>query len=466
MKKYIIILTVSFFAVFSCEEFDPTQDINNPNLLLENVIGSPGSVASWITGQEREMAIVYNQLLELTELGSDNYMNSETFFNQQFDQLNITFQDGDVNTIAFRIADLRESGKTGLNQVFPADPIATSEQQAQLQFYVGWAKLLAGELFVALPDEAVGVPVSFADNLNNAISDFLAAEAIDAANPSYKLALARVYHRLGDKVNAVLKAQEAIALNPTFTRVVEFDGTNGPDNDFADGLFQRGNFDDFQPLPRLDFLDPKYFVVGDEESPVYIQKIEEAYLIIAEAQLADGNLAGAQTTMTDLLDVVASRGTTTLDDAVENRADRPTGTAIKVRASDVDIFKEDLVLDRTSGSVLVWNISGTSVFAADITAIATIPDALELLYLLRQEIFIAEGRRFTDLGIRMPISEQESLTNSNVTDTQLLAFIPSFVPTDMDEFTFDVDNNEVTILNNMNRVLIENRTNENVIPFF
>ncbi len=466
MKKYIIILTVSLFAMISCEEFDPTQDINNPNLLLDNVIGSPGSAASWITGQEREMAIVYNQLLELTELGSDNYMNSQTFFNQQFDQLNITFQDGDVNTIAFRIADLRESGKIGLNDVVPADPIATTEQQAQLQFYVGWAKLLAGELFVALPDEAVGVPVSPVDNLNNAVADFLSAEAIDDTNPSYKLALARAYHRLGDKANAVLKAQEAITLDATFTRVVEFDGTNGPDNDFADGLFQRGNFDDFQPLPRLDFLDPKYFVVGDEESAVYIQKIEEAYLIIAEAQLADGNLAGAQTTMTDLLDVVAERGTTTLDDAVENRADRPTGTAIKVRASDVDIFKENLVLDRTSGSILVWNISGTSVFSADITAIATIPDALELLYLLRQEIFIAEGRRFTDLGIKMPISEQESLTNMNITDTQLLAFIPSFVPSDMDEFTFDIDNNEVTILNNMNKVLIENRTNENVIPFF
>ncbi|MDN5203163.1 hypothetical protein QQ008_17370 [Fulvivirgaceae bacterium BMA10] len=465
MKKNILIILAIFLAL-SCEEIDPTRDINNPNLLLENVIGSPGSVNSWIVGQERQMAIVYNQVLELTELGSDNYVNVQTFFNQQFDRLNITFQDADVNTIAFRIADLRESGKIGLNDVFPADPTATPEQEAQLQFYVGWAKLLAGELFVALPDEGAGAPLSPTENLNNAVSDFLAAEAIDGNNPSYKLALARAYHRLGDQANAVTKAQEAIALDPTFTRTVEFDGTNLPDNDFADGLFQRGNFDDYQPLPRLDFLDPKYFVVGDEESPVYIQKIEEAYLIIAEGQLADGDLAGAQTTMNILLNVVAARGMAMLDDAVENRNERPTGTSVTVRASAADAFKADLVLDRQSGEIPVFTISGTSVVSGDVTALTTVTGALELLYLMRQEIFIAEGRRFVDLGIRIPISENEMLTNSNVTDSDLQAFVPSFVPTDMDAFTFDAGTNEVTITHNMNAVLVANRTDANVVPFF
>ncbi len=474
MKLYIKSILVCAAVVFisACDEFDPKKGIENPNLLLENVIGSPGSTASWIVGQEREMAIVYNRLLELTEIGSDNYENVQTFFNQQFDALNITFQDQNVDNLAFRIADLRTSGNIGLQQVQPADPDGTDAQRAELFFYVGWAKMLAGELFVALPDTELpdsepATPKTPTENLNAALADFQAAEALDGTHAGYKLALARTYYNLGDQANAVLKANEAIAADPNYTRTVEFDGTNGPDSDFADALFDRGNFDDLQPLPRLDFLDPKYFVEGDTESPVYIQKAEEAHLILAEAELANNDVPAARTHLTNLLSLVNTRAMNTFSDAVEGRdGSRPATAVVMVAASASDPLRAGLVIDRQLGDVTVARISGTSIVQTDIDALTDQLVALEMLYLMRQEIFIAEGRRFVDLGIKMPISENESLLNPAVTSTHILSSVPSFVPTDMDAFTFDTSTNEVVILHNMNAILVANRTDAAVVPFF
>ncbi|MGI9543123.1 MAG: tetratricopeptide repeat protein, partial [Cyclobacteriaceae bacterium] len=383
-----------------------------------------------------------------------------------FDDLDITFQDADVEDLQFRIADLRESARTGLDEVVPADPIATDEQRAELLFFLGWGKLLAGELFVALPEVGAGVPLAPTENLQSAVQDFLAAEAIAPDNAGYKLALARAYYYLGDQANAVQKAQEALTADPAFTRNVQFDGVNQPDNDFADALFDRGNFDDLQPLPRLDFLDPKYFVSGTDESPVYIQKAEEAHMIIAEGSLADGDLSGAQAAMLNLVGLVNSRSTATFSDAVEDREDRPASPSVMVQASAADPLIGGLVLDRQAGNVTIPVISGTSVTDAQVNALADVIAALELLYLMRQEVFIAEGRRFVDMGIKIPIHENEMLLNSSVEASHLEPFIPSFMPSDLDGFTFDEGAGTVTITVNMNKVLVDNRTDTSVVPFF
>jgi len=474
MKLYIksILFSASIFFIGACEEFEPNKGIENPNLLLSNVIGSPGSTGSWITGQERQMAILYNRLLTLTELGSDNYENTQTFFNQQFDGLNILFQDADVNSLQFRIADLRTSANVGLQSVQPADPDGTDAQRGELLFYTGWAKLLAGELFVALPDTELpesdaATPKTPAENLAGAVVDFLAAEALDPTNAGHKLALARAYYALGDQTNAVTKANESLTIDASFTRQIEFDGPNGPDSDFADALFDRGNFDDLQPLPRLDFLDPKYFVEGETESPVFIQKSEEAYLILAEAELANGDVVAARGHLTDLLTLVGTRAMNTFDDAVEGRISkaRPAADTVMVRASASDPFIAGLVINRDQGDVTVARISGTSIVQADVDALVDELVALEMVYLMRQEIFIAEGRRFADLGIRIPISENEMLLNSSVTAAHILSSIPTFVPVDMDAFTVDIVAGTATITHNMNAVIVTNRANAAVAPF-
>ena len=126
-----------------------------------------------------------------------------------------------------------------------------------------------------------------------------------------------------------------------------------------------------------------------------------------------------------------------------------------------------LVLCRDcGGNVSIPVISGTSVQQADIDGLTDELEALELLYLLRQEIFISEGRRFVDLCLKMPISENEQLTNELVSANDILSFVPAFIPTDMDAFTYDPATGEVTITHNMNEVLVTNRADPSVIPFF
>jgi len=469
MNKYKVALALLLLS--SCELFDPTQGIINPNITFDKIVGTAGSTGTWLNGQEREMAIVYNVLIVNLEIASDNYDNTKTFYNQQFDVLNFSYQDANINTLQFSIADLRQSAVVGLEDIAPFDPTVTDDQIAELYFYKGWSELLAGEIFVALPLTPGGVAASPSQNLDAAIADFQQAELLDGTNPSYKLALARAYYNKGDKVNAVLKSNEAITLNANFTRTVQFDALNAPTNTMQDALYDRGNFDDLQPLPRLDFLDPKYYArSGTVESQVYIQKIEEAHLIIAESELSNNQLANGQTVMKTLRALVAGRPSESINDTGEGRPQtnpgtRPDNNGVTVRASAADVYRSGLVLTRSSGTVSVPVISGTSVSDAMIDASATTDEALEVLYLMRQEIFLAEGRRFADLGLRFPVSETEKLSNSHITDDQIVGFVPSFVPIDMDAFVYDSGAGTCSITHNMNSVLVQNKASSSVLPF-
>ena len=82
-----------------------------------------------------------------------------------------------------------------------------------------------------------------------------------------------------------------------------------------------------------------------------------------------------------------------------------------------------------------------------------------------------EGRRMTDLGIRLPLSQEEINTNPNISegDTGTVPFVPTIIPaqTEMDQFSpatlYDDDGNlvppaEITCLWDMNRVLAESWT--------
>ncbi len=102
-----------------------------------------------------------------------------------------------------------------------------------------------------------------------------------------------------------------------------------------------------------------------------------------------------------------------------------------------------------------------------IDAPTSIDGLLEVLYLMRQEIFMAEGRRAADLGIRLPVCETEAANTPSAAD-YLTAQIPSFIPLnqDMDAFQMDKDNKTVVIKYNMNRVIVQNKSTEYVAPFF
>ena len=68
--------------------------------------------------------------------------------------------------------------------------------------------------------------------------------------------------------------------------------------------------------------------------------------------------------------------------------------------------------------------------------IATTADALnELIYTMRQETLFGEGRRSADMGIRLPLSEVEYVTQGNLPESYTQVFIPAY----LDSIKSDID---------------------------
>ncbi|WP_318345223.1 hypothetical protein [Flagellimonas baculiformis] len=472
MKKIMIKFGAILLLVGCTGDFKDVvnfTDVENPNLSESSVVGQPNSATIWATGLERQLANAFNETLILAELGSDNYVNTQTFFNQFLDDLDIRTTDPDIRDAQNQIARIAKMAIFGLEEVGPNDPEYTAELEAEFNFYLGLSRLLAGMYFSALPQETLGVPISSAENLQSAIESFNAAIAT-SAKPEYHLARARAYYYLGNKTEAVASANAALALDDTFSRTVKFDQKNGPTNTMDDALFGRGTFDDLQPLPTLDFLDPKYSRIDDEvDAPVHYLKAEEAYLILAEANLADGNVPAAQANLEDLLDLVDTREVRNIDDGAEGRTERNPGTRPD-NASVIVNGRSGLVLDRQAGNVDVPSVSGTSLTPADIAGMANNDAALVLLYRTRQEIFIAEGLRFVDMGVKLVINENEIFQNDNVSegDPSTVAVIPSFIASvvaDLDAITYDADAGVATTAIDLNEVLVSNKSSDQVLPF-
>lgn len=474
MKKTIYsILSATLLLTYSCtgdfNEVVDFTDVENPNLSESSVVGQPNSALIWATGIEREISRTINEFLVLAELGSDNYVNTQTYFNQLFDGLNIRTTDTDIRDLTNEIARVRAMATFGLETVGPNDVNYTVEQEAEFHFYLGYSKLLSAMYFSGLPQETLGAPLSSADNYLGAITAFDAALAL-SQKPEYHLGKARAHYYLGNKSEAVAAAQNALNLSDSFIRSAQFDPKDGPSNDMQSALFTRATFDDLQPLPTLDFLDPKYsFVSTDLGAPVHFLKAEEAYLIIAEASLADGAVGNAQGNLEDLLALVGTREVREVNDKIEGRTERDPGS----RPDSTNIIvngRPNLVLYRGGDEVSIPSVSGTSLSQADIDNMGANDAALELLYRTRQEIFIAEGLRFVDMGIKMVVNENEILQNENISDgdPSTVPVIPSFIAAvvdDLDAINYVKGSGVATTVIDVNEILVANKTSTDVLPF-
>ncbi|NVK26762.1 MAG: tetratricopeptide repeat protein [Flavobacteriia bacterium] len=468
-------------ALASCEAVDPFETVN-PNIGEDDVVGVANSSVSWKAGLDRQMAITFNQIGVLSEIASDNYDNINTFYNQFVDDFNIQWQDNDINVAHRGIGRLREKALFGINEVGPNDPAGFSDAtKAEYYFYLGVAYLYAGEYFNQLPQEDKGALVDRTGNLNSAVTAFGNALAADPNHVGAMLGRARAYYHLGDATNAVTDANAALAADPDYVRYIEFDPVNSSGNnngfDYTKNnmqlaLQERGGFDDLQPLPTLDFLDPKvYSISGSQDSPIPLMKAEEAHLIIAESQIASSNLPGAATTLNDLLTLVASRPSNTFDDSTEDRHERDPGSRPDTTVAVVN-GRSGLVLNRKAGPVTVPAVSGTSADAAEIAAAVTGGEdaMLTLLYRMRQEIFIAEGRRFKDMGLSYVISEVEALQNENIgaghpsTISNLPAFLTA-IAGEADEIDYDPATFVCTVTHDVNAIIVANKTSDAVCPF-
>ena len=221
-------------------------------------------------------------------------------------------------------------------------------------------------------------------------------------------------------------------------------------------------------------LDPKYFQLNStDQCPITIAKAEENYLILAEAALAENKLSEAKAQLSALLRIVKNRPIQKeINDQLEGRYNGglktyPNDPTFLVQASSTDSLRAGLIIDRRPPFLIsIPYISGTSVTQAMIDGVNTHDSALELVYLMRQEIFFAEGRRPADLGIRLPLCEVEAAHASNGAQ-YTEAWIPAFVPKNggMDDFIINKEDKTVTIKYNMNRLVVENSHSSDVVPF-
>lgn len=457
----------------SCDLLTP-DDIINPNVSDDTFLGSANAMQAWVNGTNRSFAEAMGNYCLLMEILSDNYFNNYSRSSQVFDIPRILYTDTDVADLQRHVGTMREMADYGINTVAAADAATTRSDLFNLHYIKAFSFILGGEYFRGLPDTEGGEIKTWKEYLNTALT--VLDGALEYADTDDDKAFvhtlkARTYYRLGDRTNAVAEALASLELSPDLLWQVEFDGTNGVNNPAQEAIWDTW----FQPLPRLDFLDPKYSQLSaTEQRPVNIAKAEENWLILAEASLADNDEAQAKTYMRQLLSLVKSRPVQEgVNDQLEERYNGgykryPDNSAYRVAASGGEPFREGLVLDRKAPALVsIPYVSGTSVTEGMIDGTSGIDETLALLYLMRQEIFFAEGRRVADLGIRLPVCEVEAANTPSAAD-YMEALIPSFIPLNygMDSFTMDDDAMEVTIAYNMNRIIVENKASEYVAPFF
>jgi len=222
MKK-IILYTLLVFSLTACEsELVDFTNVNNPNLSESSVVGQENSSQIWLTGCERQLSIVLNEIVINAELASDNYNNDQTFYNQFLDGLDITKEDNDIRDMTFAIHRLKEMANFGMSDVSPNDPQSSAETDAEFTFLSGMSSLYAGMYYTGLPAEKAGTPLSATDNILLAADLFNVAIASNA-KPEYHLALARAHYLLGNRAEAMASASAALAMSGDFTRTAIYD---------------------------------------------------------------------------------------------------------------------------------------------------------------------------------------------------------------------------------------------------
>ncbi len=456
----------------SCDLVTP-DEIINPNVDESTFLNSDNPMETWVNGTEKEFALKMSDFVELMEILSDNYFNNYTRSSKVFDVPQLLYTDTDVTKLQRHVGTLREMADYGLTTVADADPNTTNEERFHLLYIKAYSFLLAGDFFRALPMTNGGEAMEWSEQMKKAmevLDEALTLAQTDADRAFINTLYARAAYRIGDVEQATSHAKKALALSTDFYKQVMFDNKNGVLNGAQEAIWS----DWFQPLPRLDFLDPKYFQMSStDQCPITIAKAEENLLILAEAALASNNLTEAKGHLTTLLKLVKARPVQNdINDQLEGRYNGglkafPNDPTYKVQASANDSLRSGLIIDRRPPFLIsIPYISGTSVTQQMIDGLDNHDSALELVYLMRQEIFFAEGRRPADLGIRLPLCEVEA-ANAKNGNQYIEAFIPTFVPQNygLDDFKVDDEAKTVTITNNMNRIIVQNAKSADVAPF-
>src|SRR5690554_1570866 len=119
IKYSSLFIGLSISLLGGCSLLDPTE-IKNPNLTEDNILGAGISkTAPWVRGMERQVALTFNEIVAVNELASDNYENTNTYYNQLFDVPTFDNADPDINPMLLTVSRLKEYSLYGLRTIVP-----------------------------------------------------------------------------------------------------------------------------------------------------------------------------------------------------------------------------------------------------------------------------------------------------------------------------------------------------------
>ncbi len=471
-------MLLGVLAAGGCDAVDPTG-VNNPTTTDEDLAQATNPTEALLPGLRAQFARLINAYV-VAEVVTDNYSIHGTGLIQTLDAPDEITPDIMNSTgtsatgVYWNVQELRALADFVIDEIAPNDAGAPAELVAEARYYRGMAYLTMGEVFSFVPLEEDGAPQPSDVALDRAVTDLQAATGF---GPQANAALARAYRLQGDRGGAAAAASAVLSADASFLFAPSYDA-GSISNTSVFFLVLRA-LQEMQPLPRLDFLDPKYTT---RDAAIPIAKAEEMHLILAEVALASGDLAGAKSQLANAIELAGTRGTVSFDDIDERRnADlslRPRDSEILVRADANSPYRAGLVLDRPGDGLTIPAISGTSLDADSVTALTETSDLWHSLWLARQEILFLEGRRLADLGIKLPMMLREIDQNPNISEggPGTVPVVPGFVPVApryaMDIYSpvelYDGDGPDapllqtmVTIGVDMNRVLAQN----NASPF-
>ncbi len=422
---------LAVLAAGACDAIDPTR-VNNPTTTDDDLADAENPLEALVPGLRAQFARMVNAYVVATAVISDDYSIHGTGIVVDMDEPHLVTPDlvnstgTSASGVYWNVQELRALGDFVIETIIPSDPDPDPGLVAEAHYYRGMAYLTLGEVFSHAPHEEDGEARPASVALGKAVTDLRKATAF---GPQSQAGLARAHRLLGDAPAAETAARDALAGAPDLLYAPPYDEAFLP-NTAVFFLVLRA-LQEMQPLPRLDFLDPKYTERG---SPIAIAKAEEMHLILAEAALADGDLDAARTELANAVNMAGTRGTVGFDDVDERRnADlslRPRSSEIVIRADEDSPYRAGLVVDRPADDLEVPNVSATSLDADSVAALGSADELWHALWLARQEIMLLEGRRLSDLGIRLPMMRREIDQNPNIAEggPGTVAIVPDYIP--------------------------------------
>lgn len=463
----------------ACDFINPAN-VDNPTTTDEDLANAENPTEALMPGLRAQFARMISAYVVATAVISDDYSIHGTGIPVDFDEPRlvtpklVNSTGTGASGVYWNVQELRALGDFVIDVIVPGDDDPNPEHVAEAHYYRAMAYLTLGEVFSHAPHEEDGEPEPASAALEKAVADLGRAAAF---GPQADAALARARRLQGDAPGAEAAARSALGLDADLLFAPPYDDAS-LSNTAVFFLVLRA-LQEMQPLPRLDFLDPKYTV---RSSPVPIATAEEMHLILAEAALARGDLPEAGKGLKNAIDVAGTRGTVSFDENDERRnADlslRPRDSVILIRADSAGPWREGLVVDRPADDLDVPHTSATSLDADSVAGLSDADELWHALWLARQEIMLLEGRRLADLGIRLPVMQREIDLNPNIDegDPGTVVVVPPYIPNTpryaMDIYTpvkiydgtepdAELLETEVMMHVDMNRVLVENE----VTPF-